>query len=215
MKKKISLYETLLRLFYYWIYKCLPWVLDILPYKQIKVTKDEIDTEYLEGDWNRVRHIEELAHFFIIVGYYDYLTPKGSILDIGCGEGILQEKLCPFKYLQYLGVDLSAEAIRCAKKKEDDKSIFISSDARSFEPENKFNMIVFNECLYYFDNPLSVLRKYEKFLEKDGFFVVSMYMKKRAMQAWRMIESVYNTYDEVKITNKLRISWLIKVFKPS
>ena len=61
-----------------------------------------------------LKEIGELAHYSAIVGYCYYLNKSGTILDIGCGEGILQERLRSLNYSRYVGVDISAKAIRRA-----------------------------------------------------------------------------------------------------
>ena len=37
------------------------------------------------------------------------------------------------------------------------------ADAAEYESDERFDVIVFNECLYYFDDPLALVRKYERF----------------------------------------------------
>jgi 2-polyprenyl-3-methyl-5-hydroxy-6-metoxy-1,4-benzoquinol methylase len=49
--------------------------------------------EYTEGGWDWLRNIDELAHHCVLAGYVSYLKPGGSVLDVGCGEGVFQEQL--------------------------------------------------------------------------------------------------------------------------
>jgi 2-polyprenyl-3-methyl-5-hydroxy-6-metoxy-1,4-benzoquinol methylase len=69
------------------------------------------DSMYEQGEWDYLTKIDELGHYSLLVGYCQYLNPKGKILDIGCGEGLLQQQLRYLPYQSYLGVDVSNVAI--------------------------------------------------------------------------------------------------------
>jgi len=130
----------------------------------IPTSKEVWQTQYSKGRWDFLDQLDELAHYSILVGHIQYLKPSGSILDIGCGKGILQQKLAPYGYSRYVGIDISDDAIRQASCNEDDKTTFIASDATSYSPTERFDAIVFNEVLYYFDDPLKTVERYERYL---------------------------------------------------
>lgn len=177
-----------------------------------------MEAEYSSGAWDYLRGLDELARFSVVVGYCHHFKKIGTLLEIGCGEGILQEKLCPSKYSRYVGVDISPEAIRRASQKQDEKTFFVSEDASIYSPDERFDIIVFNECLEYFDDPLSIVRRYEPFLEKDGIYIVSMFVgidTVRTKRIWKMLESAYTSEVETQVSNKSELSWIIKVFIPS
>jgi len=69
------------------------------------------DEEYANGRWDYLENLSELARFCIVVGYCAFLKPKSSILEVGCGSGILMRRLRVVGYSSYFGVDLSREAI--------------------------------------------------------------------------------------------------------
>jgi 2-polyprenyl-3-methyl-5-hydroxy-6-metoxy-1,4-benzoquinol methylase len=180
-------------------------------------TKDVLDAEYMAGRWDYLRSLNELARFSVVVGYCHYLKEAGSILEIGCGEGILQERLHRAKYSHYVGLDVSAEAIHRATHKQDEKNCFVRADATTYEPDQRFDVIVFNECLEYFDDPLNLVRRYERFLEHGGIFLVSMFVGKdtvRTKRIWKMLETVYTPEIGTQVTNTSGHSWMIKVFNP-
>lgn len=180
--------------------------------------RELLETEYVSGAWDYLRGLDELARFSVVMGYCHHFKEKGKILEIGCGEGILQERLCPSKYSRYVGVDISPEAIGRASHKQDEKTLFVSEDANIYTPDERFDAIVFNECLEYFDDPLSIVRRYERFLEKDGVYIVSMFVgidTVRTKRIWKMLESAYTAEVETQVSNKSGWSWIIKVFIPS
>ena len=186
----------------------------LLPYRPIRVGRAEWEAQYAGNNWDGLKEIGELAHYSAIVGYCYYLNKSGTILDIGCGEGILQERLRSFNYSRYVGVDISAKAIRRASPGQDYRTSFVRADVIRYDPNQLFDIIIFNECLYYFENPSSVLKKYESSLEKDGLLIVSMHATERSNCIWRALEGSYVVQDETSVTNRSSISWTIKVLVP-
>lgn len=190
----------------------------ILPYQPMKGEKEVLETEYAKGSWDYLRNINELPRFSIVAGYCHYFNEMGTILEIGCGEGILQEKLNPDKYKRYVGIDISEEAIRRAAHKQDEKNGFQAEDASTFIPSEKFDIIVFNECLEYFDDPQKLVKRYEPFLEKNGIFIVSMFAGTdtvRTKRIWRILESVYSVKAKATVSTRYSYFWNIKVLVPS
>ncbi len=194
------------------------WLSIILPYQPMKGGRAVLDSEYSRGKWDYLRDLDELSRFSVIVGYCHHLKPAGTILEIGCGEGILQERLCPSGYARYVGVDVSEEAIRRAAHKQNEKTCFVREDASIYSSEERFDLIVFNECLEYFDDPLGAVRRYERFLEQDGFYIVSMFAgidTLRTRRIWKALESAYTPAAETRVSTKPGYSWIIKVFTPA
>ena len=92
---------------------------------------------------------------------------------MACGEGVLQQHLKPHRYHRYLGIDFTPEAISCASKSKDEVTDFAVADATNFSTDQRFDAIIFNECLYYFANPIKIVGRYSKFLDEDGVFIIS------------------------------------------
>ncbi len=187
-------------------------------FEKINPTQKEIwELQYLKGDWDFLKNIEQLGLYSIIVGYVNELKKDGTILDVGCGEGVLQEKIGENNYSKYIGIDISANAINKALKKSSDKTQFLVADALNYEPNQKFGVIIFNEILYYFSEKqiIDILKKYENYLEKDGIIIVSMYQNEANETIWNLLQSFFILMDETKIINKNGTAWKCKVFKSS
>lgn len=177
----------------------------------IKNSAERHDKKYKEGHWMPLREIHELAHYSIIAGYFQFLKKNGSLLDVGCGEGILQERIAPSNYSKYFGLDISQEAIKIAKIKADDKTFFTCTNLNDFEPAEKYDAIVFNEALYYVGNHEAVVKRYSQFLKPDGIFIFSNFLNQNKKISWADIEKYFPKYDETIVTNKYQKSWVCKV----
>lgn len=191
------------------------WRFRLLPYRPHAVRPDEWNAEYAGKDWERLRQVNELAHYSVIVGYCGHFWQGGRVLDVGCGEGILQEKLLPYGYSAYVGLDISAEAVRLASRRQDDKTLFICGDAEAYSTNQCFDIIVFNEALYYFNDPLGVVARYRSYLTTGGVMIVSMNVSQRTKRLWRMLENSYRSLDSVVLANGTGVSWMVRVLAPS
>lgn len=190
------------------------WFARLLPYGHNAVTADQLQQEYTSGRWDFLHQIGQMARYSVLVGYYQQLKPGGSVLDLGCGDGILLSWLKPFGYSRYVGVDLSREAIARVAIEPDAHDQFLVADVEEYEPEQRFDTIVFNECLYYFPEPQQVVRHYEPYLEKDGIFLVSLYVTEMNRHIWKALEQIYDVRDGLQITHQSGNAWAVRVLQP-
>lgn len=180
--------------------------------------KEVWEEQYEKGHWELMRRFDEVARYSVIAGYVHHLKPGGSVLDVGSGEGLLADHLRPFGYSRYLGADLSEAAIRQAAGRVDEKTAFAAADAETYippdTPPERWDAIVFNECVYYFKDPLGTVRRYEQFLAEGGVFIVSTFRSRRADVIVRRLLEVYPAIEETAITNR-KGTWTIRVIRPA
>jgi 2-polyprenyl-3-methyl-5-hydroxy-6-metoxy-1,4-benzoquinol methylase len=191
------------------------WASAILPYRP--TDGRNLNAEYARGDWSYLRNDSELARFYVISGYIQHYSPNARVLEIGCGEGILQERLCTGTFSRYLGVDISTEAIAKANAKANDRISFLAADANTFTPGEQFDVVVFNECLEYFRDPLAAVRRYESALTKNGVMIVSMFAGVETMRTnkiWKVLRTRYRFRQETQVGTTSGYVWNIKVTTP-
>ena len=183
-------------------------------YRPQHVSPETWDREYREGQWDYLRRMDSLAGLVSILGYCQFLNPA-SILDAGCGEGLLAEKLKLLPYTSYLGIDVSREAIASATARlGDDRSLFAVADAWDFETDHRFDVIVFNQSLYYLADPAALLAKYQAMLAPNGRLIVSMVDNARTRAVWRLTDPHLRVEDAMTtIHGKGRVT--TKVFLPN
>jgi SAM-dependent methyltransferase len=175
--------------------------------------KEVWEEQYEKGHWELMRRFDEVARYSVIAGYVHHMKPGGSVLDVGSGEGLLADHLRPFGYSRYLGADLSEAAIRQATGRVDGTTTFTAADAETYSPPGHWDAIVFNECVYYFKDPLGTVRRYEQFLAEGGVFIVSTFRSRRADVIVRRLLEVYRAIEETAITNR-KGTWTIRVIRP-
>lgn len=174
---------------------------------------DSWDQDYANGRWDFLEEdARELARHALIANYCRCHDPEGRILDLGCGTGVLCDYLDRKQKYKYVGVDISSVAISRAKEKFNLK--FKCSDALSFSPAGKFDIIIFNEVLYYTDFE-AVLKKYCHVLKPDGIFIISIYRKQNNFDnIWQLISQMFHAVEVIELTvgnHASTVTWNIKI----
>lgn len=132
------------------------------------------DAQYAAGSWDFLGRLAELPRYSVLAGYVRQLGRRGSVLDIGCGQGLLLRQLCGGSYSRYVGIDLAASAIDAARAMSIEHSDFSVADCDSYSPVGEFDVVVFNEVLYYLRDPLGVTARYARALTPNGILLVSV-----------------------------------------
>ena len=165
------------------------------------------DSQYRSGKWAFMQGISDAQRYGVIIAYLLQCKPGGSVLDIGCGEGILFQRLRPHGYSRYLGIDISREAVERVSTFQDASTTFVCADAEAYTPSESFDAIVFNETLYYFNDPLTTLVRYAGVLAEAGIIVVSTYLpSQRGVATLELAKSRFAVLDEVHVRRGAKAS---------
>lgn len=135
---------------------------------------DRWEREYAANGWAWLNNNSERLHNHLIAAYCSRLGPDASVLDVGCGEGVLQAILERFGYARYLGIDVAATAVARMASRADGRTRFQVADATTFTTDERFDAVVLNEVLYYFADPAAVLARLARLAHVRGYLVVSM-----------------------------------------
>ena len=139
----------------------------------------------------------ERARYWTLIGYMDTFRRGGEYLDVGCGDGVLFEQFKPLGYQRYVGIDISDVAIEKLRLYNNDRTNFSQADADVHEPADRFDVIVFNESLYYLRDPVRSLRRYAQSLKPGGCIIVSTYTaSRRSLAVLREAKRAFEVLDE-------------------
>lgn len=101
---------------------------------------------------------------------------RSRVLEIGCADGFMGEYLIKKRKCQVIGLEIDKEAAKKAISRglkvvkgdiEEEKSL------ETLAKESKFDVILASSVIEHLKNPWLALKKWKKFLKKDGFLVVT------------------------------------------
>lgn len=102
---------------------------------------------------------------------------QGNIIDIGCGQGILLEKILKkFQITLAVGIDISPKLCSMASAKNPNATIF-NLDAEDIDDkfsENSFDIVFMTEVLEHLLNPQKVLVKVSRILKPNGKLIITV-----------------------------------------
>ncbi|MDD5639178.1 MAG: class I SAM-dependent methyltransferase [Candidatus Pacebacteria bacterium] len=163
----------------YKLYHCLKcdlqfwYPLKIFP----ELYENEVFKGYIEMHIGE-RKIPEWQKIFV----KNFLDKKGSLLDVGCGNGVFIKEMEKIGFNVY-GIDFDSKNIKIAKEKYNLKNVY-SMSLELFVPfaeQNnlKFDIITFFEVLEHQDNPVSFVSSIKKLLKPEGYITGSVPDRRR------------------------------------
>lgn len=174
------------------------------------------DAQYRSGGWDYLESEDELAHYLAICELYQRHLQGHTVLDIGCGTGILLRRLIERTGMQlplYTGIDLSEKALQLAASRYPDVR-FERCDYAVDSIGQRFGCLIFNETLYCFDDPVGILQKgLLDNIQDDGLIIVSMYGDHHE-PLWDAVAARCVTIEERIVQNSKQVRWKIRALKP-
>jgi len=176
---------------------------------------DRIQTEwnhqYRTGMWDYLSdHLEAQRYEAILEAVQTYGNNR-NILEVGCGEGILQSRMQPGAYSSYLGIDISEVAIKKAERLCNETTQYVQANMETYVPTGRYDVIIFNESLYYALQPVQLLNQYAQFLEEKGHVILSIYETEENRRLRSAIEQRYPVRAQQVSTNQ-RGSWYCQIY---
>jgi ubiquinone/menaquinone biosynthesis C-methylase UbiE len=98
-----------------------------------------------------------------------------SLLDVGCGTGVLLEALsASVADAELAGADPSPEMLKEARKKLGEAILLKQSPAESLPfPDETFDVVASTNAFHYFRNPLGALEEMSRVLRPTGRLVIT------------------------------------------
>lgn len=167
----------------------------------VQQTKEQWERQFADGTWDRLQdgqpNTVELAR--LITEYASTHGTPVSVLDIGCGNGGLARLLDRESGIEYTGIDISETALDAARAIAPNAH-FIAADVEQSQPDiGEFNVLVFNEVLYYM-NPDSVFQRYRLYATDDTRVFISV------LRFWRSPLIFHRIRRHLQIDTCFRVS---------
>jgi len=179
------------------------------------VGKNVWEEQFKNGAWDYLYSDTEALHYQSIVKFYKQYG-GGSVLDAGCGQGVLFHYLKPYIKgpADYLGFDIAENAVAEARDRFPPYR-FVQADFNISTPDEKFDVIIFNECIYYFNKLIDQLNAcFAKNLNPGGHVIISMFYYAEHAQLWKRLTEHYTFLAWEEVQNEKGQKWRICIFKP-
>jgi 2-polyprenyl-6-hydroxyphenyl methylase/3-demethylubiquinone-9 3-methyltransferase len=182
------------------------------------------ETEYRAGRWAYLKGLQEAARYGVVTAWLRQTMRPGMLLDVGCGEAILAGHLAHDRVTRYVGVDISQAALDLASLPPGWGEL-VCGRLEDYAPTDtaRFSAIVFNEVLFFADEPAEMLERYRAWLAPDGIVIVSMYQTPRPESGARRITAAvwaaldgagWTALDEVSLTNMTKqLTWRLRLVR--
>lgn len=139
--------------------------------KFIKKIKSFLINAYMSG-FTIFKYIPFLKNFynriscFLLITLKEYINKKSTVLDIGCGSGLLLLELRDYGYANLTGIDPYIE-----------EDIFYQSGVKILkqtveEHDGKYDIIMLNHCFEHMSNPHTALKNIHKMLNNNGTLLI-------------------------------------------
>lgn len=182
------------------------------------------EDEYRAGRWAYLKGLQEAARYGVVTAWLRQAMHPGALLDVGCGEAILVGHLDRARVARYVGVDISQAALELARLPPGWGEL-VCARLEDYAPSDgaRFAALVFNEVLFFTDQPAAMLERYRAWLAPDGIAIVSMYQPPRPESgARRSTDAVWaaldgpgwTALDEVSLTNVTKqLTWRLRLVR--
>jgi len=129
--------------------------------------RDVHDTlRYIRQTRNMTLSYMDYDHYWRVRGFHTFqpryrimaevIEPGSTVLDIGCGEGLLLEYLTETRRISGCGVDIAPEAVRLARVRGVEAEV---ADILHWEIKQEYDYIILSEVLEHLANPEEVIAK--------------------------------------------------------
>lgn len=148
--------------------------LKLQPYrKPFRAETGDWNEDYAVGELDYYGALRELPRYGVLLGYLSVLPDSLSILDVGCGVGLMRSRIRDEQVGRYCGCDPSDVAVGKARALQWVRSEF-HVEATPPAALGQFDVIICNEMLYYVDDVDALLARLSGMLKPDGRLLTSV-----------------------------------------
>jgi 2-polyprenyl-6-hydroxyphenyl methylase/3-demethylubiquinone-9 3-methyltransferase len=172
----------------------------LAPYRPILPTKRVWEESFSDDSVAHFADLEEMPRYSVLIGYLLYFGGAPDVLDVGCGAGVLRERLPECAFGSYVGVDPTGTAIELARAHGFARSRFVAGDPLDVElPQS--DMIFCLDVLYMVPRPVELIDRLHETLRPGGKLLVSMWRHPGDELLWNELDARFARLDAVTVVS--------------
>ncbi len=138
-----------------------------------KIIKNHFKKSYDKYDFNA--SVQKLSAKKLVAELIKIKNDFPDILECGCGTGVLTSEIkSNINYKNYFVNDIVAQSKNYIDKILD-KYTFICGDAKKIRPKRKFDLIISNAMLQWFEKLEPVFNNFSLIMKKDGILALTTF----------------------------------------
>lgn len=161
-------------------------------------------------DWDHNNSTADSGAKKIITIFANILKDK-HVLDIGCGTGVLTNKLITIGSKKITGIDISKQMISQANKKftDIDNVNFICKDILDFDPKEKFDVAIMFNVYPHLNKDEQLVNKLFCLLNSNGTLIVAHGSGKQNINNHHKLHAI-EVSQQLKSAKEESILWMPK-----
>jgi 2-polyprenyl-3-methyl-5-hydroxy-6-metoxy-1,4-benzoquinol methylase len=171
-----------------------------MDYRPLAWTEDQWHENYADHHADSHGALDEAARYGVLLAYLGFHGGTPTVLDVGCGAGVLRRRLGTVPFSSYLGVDPTAAAIDQARELEDERTSFRVADPM-VDDVGRHDVVVCNEVLYFAPDPEQLVDRLGSLAHPGGLLLTSIWRHPGDTVLWGWIDDRYELLDRVAVRN--------------
>lgn len=163
-------------------------------------------------------HVQTIAEYksFIKSNVEKYLhasrSPVCTLLDAGCGDGVILKEFVNHKKLELYGIDSNPIRIERCRKLGPEIKLFSQDLFHIDFPDNSFHIVILNHVLEHIKEDVLLLKNIHRILKENGLLILGTpnegcllaILRNRLLQSWILKSTDHvQFYTKKTILNKL------------
>jgi SAM-dependent methyltransferase len=172
----------------------------LFDYRPLNWSRTQWEDSFAAGRTDSYAGLDEVARYGVILGYLSWLGGNPSVLDVGCGAGLLRKRMESVPFRSYVGVDPTPSAIAQADELADSRTRFVLGDPMTADV-GTFDVVVCSEVLYVAEDPERLVDRVGSLVREGGHLCTSVWRHPGDFRLWDWIDSRYEKLDAVTVRN--------------
>lgn len=188
----------------------------LAPYRPVdRASIADWDGEYARGELEYYADLRQLGRYSLLLGYIRHIGAS-SVVDIGCGAGVLADRARDLRFDRWVGVDPSPSAVDQAREAlSDDSRCSFEVGDRPREGFGAFDVVIFNEVIYLVPDPAGTLDAVAGELHPGAHVLTSIWRHASERGLYRLLDERFELVDAVVARNAVdersdrgwRVAW--------